>query len=465
MTSRVGDKSEEHRKTSVSELLPWLTFVETSEWSRKASLVRISFVLASVILMEFALGQKPPWFEVYGLIVASYLALESAHIIYNLCGIRKPWWWLALLAAPVFIVCREVAVHPGALCGYSTFVDNLLPAGVQVRGSFFDRWAFNFFTAALPEELFKICPVLIAFAIGRLISSPWRERLGVWEPLDGILLGSSCAMGFSVAETVYTVVMHGTSIGTLVLSSDNAALWAFPRGLSEVAGHAAYTGFLGYTIGLVVIRPRRWWFTLPFGLLIATLAHSLWDATSSYYNGTAYIIALIEAIVFYVLLAAAILQARRISPTRQWNFATDFIGSRGARSGPGAAVPTPAAASRQSVSAVAVAPAVGESAEKPPESAAEFNLYVAGKIVPLALGRKIRASEIVGLTANDDSGVVAEIVSSPKHPDAIGLKNLSTTFWRARFPGNFEETVQTGQSIAISRGIVFIFWETRGEVL
>jgi len=59
-----------------------------------------------------------------------------------------------------------------------------------------------FFGAGLMEELLKALPVLLAYVVGSRLSFPWRERIGVWEPLDGILLGAASAVGFTLLETL-----------------------------------------------------------------------------------------------------------------------------------------------------------------------------------------------------------------------------------------------------------------------
>jgi RsiW-degrading membrane proteinase PrsW (M82 family) len=83
---------------------------------------------------------------------------------------------------------------------FRTILPGSLPEPTNV--SFFHLLSAMFFGAGLMEELLKILPVLMALAIGRSRRSPWRERLGVWEPLDGILLGSASAVGFTLLETL-----------------------------------------------------------------------------------------------------------------------------------------------------------------------------------------------------------------------------------------------------------------------
>ena len=58
-----------------------------------------------------------------------------------------------------------------------------------------------FFGAGLMEELIKAVPVFIFLLLGRMLKSPWREAIGVWEPLDGILIATASAAGFTLIET------------------------------------------------------------------------------------------------------------------------------------------------------------------------------------------------------------------------------------------------------------------------
>src|SRR5579863_7618251 len=343
MKSPGGKRSQSQgAPPTVSEIIPTIRMLETQEWIRKGSVISISMTLVAVFVMEFAALQDPPWYEIYALMVVCFMAVESVHTIYKLCGIRKPYWWLATMAAVTFITCRFIATDCNIYAAFNKFtnyIPNMLQLGPQAT-SFFDQWAKHYFSAAVPEEIIKISPVIIALILGRFLPSPWRERLGVREPLDGVLLGSASAMGFSAAETVYQYFLHLQCPlpGHLTLLPFNPVYLLFPRGLGEVAGHAAYTGFLGYVIGLAIVRPRRRWFTLLSGFVIATLAHSVYDATvelSGFYS----ILSLFVAIACYVLLAAAILKAREISPTRAYNFATNFM-----RGLPGdSALPAPSA--------------------------------------------------------------------------------------------------------------------------
>jgi RsiW-degrading membrane proteinase PrsW (M82 family) len=82
----------------------------------------------------------------------------------------------------------------------------------------------------------------------------------------------------------------------------------------------AYSGYLGYFIGLSVLKPRKRWRILITGYLTASGLHALWNSTGYY----SVVLLAIVGIISYAFLAAAILKARALSPTRSENFATNI---------------------------------------------------------------------------------------------------------------------------------------------
>ncbi|HEY9601863.1 MAG TPA: PrsW family glutamic-type intramembrane protease, partial [Allocoleopsis sp.] len=168
-------------------------------------------------------------------------------------------------------------------------------------------------------------PLLGAFLIGVLLPSPWRERVGVWEPLDGILLGTASAVGFTLLETLGQYVPEIINDATLQAGVGDSQLLGLqlliPRVLGSVAGHMAYSGYFGYFIGLSVLKPSSCVPTLIIGYLCAAILHALWNATGF----VSPILLAVVGTLSYALLAAAILKARALSPTRSQNFATGFF--------------------------------------------------------------------------------------------------------------------------------------------
>lgn len=269
-----------------------------------------------VVLMFGAVGHS----AAFNLLLAAYLASAAYYFVYQLCGKHKPWWVLLSSAlATVLILLSPV------LIGFLVVFREILPGKLPDNGeqiSFFSFLIRMFFGAGLMEEMLKALPVLGAMLLGNWLRSPWRERIGVWEPLDGILLGTASAVGFTLLETLGQYVPNVIQNVTLQGGADAGQLVGLqlliPRILGSVSGHMAYSGYLGYFIGLSVLKPRKRWQILGVGYFSAAALHALWNA-----SGTASVLLLaLVGVVSYMFLAAAILKARALSPNRAQNFAT-----------------------------------------------------------------------------------------------------------------------------------------------
>jgi RsiW-degrading membrane proteinase PrsW (M82 family) len=112
--------------------------------------------------------------------------------------------------------------------------------------------------------------------------------------------------------TLQTGVGTGQLVGLQLL---------IPRILGSVAGHMAYSGYLGYFIGLSVLKPRKRWQILGVGYFTAAVLHALWNSTGLISG----LLLAVVGVLSYAFLTAAILKARALSPTRSQNFATRFL--------------------------------------------------------------------------------------------------------------------------------------------
>ncbi|WP_250121779.1 PrsW family glutamic-type intramembrane protease [Chroococcidiopsis sp. CCMEE 29] len=305
---------------SFSQLFPILS--TGRDLTSKAYLIPGILTVIFVVLMFATVGQ-PEAASFNQILVATYLAGAAYYFVYQLCGKHKPWWVLLGTALTTVLILLG-PILPLFIYIFRNLLPGRFPTAIE-SVSFPELLVRMFFGAGLMEELLKALPVLGAYFLGRRLHSPWRERLGVWEPLDGILLGTAAAVGFTLFETLGQYVPEmarnaafqtGQGAGQLV-----GLQLLIPRILGSVAGHMAYSGYLGYFIGLSVLKPRKRWQILGVGYFSAAALHALW-------NSTGLVSGLLLAgvgVLSYAFLTAAILKARALSPTRSQNFATRFL--------------------------------------------------------------------------------------------------------------------------------------------
>jgi RsiW-degrading membrane proteinase PrsW (M82 family) len=305
---------------SFTQLFPIIS--TGKDLTRKAYLIPGILTVVFVVLMFATVGQP----QVNQVLVATYIAFAAYYFIYQLCGKAKPWWVLFASALTTAVILLTPVLDL-----FIFVFRGLLPGNLpseQESITFTELLLRMFFGAGLMEELLKAIPILAAFVIARGLSSPWRERIGVAEPLDGILLGTASAVGFTLLETLGQYVPNITQAVSAQMGTgagDLAGLQlVIARILGSVAGHMAYSGYFGYFIGLAVLKPSKSWQILSVGYLTASGLHALWNATGVL-NG---LLLVVVGVLSYAFLMAAILKARALSPTRSQNFATRFLGPK-----------------------------------------------------------------------------------------------------------------------------------------
>ncbi|MEO1427701.1 MAG: PrsW family glutamic-type intramembrane protease [Cyanobacteria bacterium J06633_8] len=288
----------------------------------KAYLIPGILTVIFVVLM-FATVGKPQANQV---IVAVYIAFAAYYFIYQLCGKHKPWWVLMTVALSTALILVSPILDLFIFV-FREILPGRLPTA-QEPITFTELLVRMFFGAGLMEELLKILPVIGIYLIGLKLSSPWKERVGVWEPLDGILLGAASAVGFTLLETLGQYVPEATQSAAIQSGTETGQLVGLqlliPRILGSVAGHMAYSGYLGYFIGLAVLKPKLGRQILLVGYLSASALHALWNTTGA---NNALLLVLV-GVLSYAFLMAAILKARALSPNREQNFATRFFGNK-----------------------------------------------------------------------------------------------------------------------------------------
>ncbi|WP_088241644.1 PrsW family glutamic-type intramembrane protease [Calothrix rhizosoleniae] len=306
---------------SFTQLFPILS--TGKDLTTKAYLIPGIITVVFVVLM-FATLDNPQLNQV---LVATFIAFSAYYFfIYLLCGKHKPWWVLVGSGLATMLILFSPILDLFIFI-FRDILPGDLPAN-QDTITFRELLVRMFFGAGLMEELLKALPIMGAFLIGKILPSPWRERVGVWEPLDGILLGTASAVGFTLLETLGQYVPAITQ-NVAQQAGEGAGLLAgfqllIPRILGSLPGHMAYSGYLGYFVGLAVLKPRRTWQILLVGYLTASSLHALWNA-AGIING---LLLIIVGVIAYAFLMAAILKARALSPTRSQNFATRFFQSK-----------------------------------------------------------------------------------------------------------------------------------------
>lgn len=301
-----------NERVTFTQLFPILS--TGRDLRQKAYLVPGVVTVSFVVALFVAVGH-PMWFN---LLIASYLALAALYTVYRICGKAKPWWVLVTAALGTVGLLRSPV-----LPSFIFLFRETLPGQVPHEGeAFLVALIRMFFGAGLMEELLKAIPLLVLFVIGRLLPPPWNMRVGIWEPLDGILLGAASGVGFTLLETlgqyVPEIIQNTTLQAGESLNELNGLHLLIARLLGSISGHIAYSGYLGYFIGLSVLKPKQSAAILTIGYVSAAALHTLWNAMGPL---SPVLLALVGGLS-YAFLAAAILKARRLSPTRSQNFAT-----------------------------------------------------------------------------------------------------------------------------------------------
>jgi RsiW-degrading membrane proteinase PrsW (M82 family) len=299
---------------TLTQLFP--IFSSGLDLRRKAYLwpgaIGVTFVVAMFMAIDAPV--------IFNLLLASFLAIGCYYLIYQLCGKHKPAGLLLGTAIATVLLLRSPV-----LLLFMWFFRDILPGAVSSDVpvlSFPVQLIQMFFGAGLMEELLKALPLFLILGITSGLPARLRDRWGIVEPLDGILLGAASAIGFTMIETlgqyVPAMVQDAQLQAGLELSQLRGLQLLIPRLLGTISGHMAYSGYFGYFIGLSVLRPQYRWQILIVGYVTASGLHALWNTM----GGVSPVLLAIVGMLSYAFLAAAIVKARSLSPNRTQNFAT-----------------------------------------------------------------------------------------------------------------------------------------------
>lgn len=213
---------EQYNLIDVSEIFPVL--------SGKVDLHQRGFLVPSIVTVIFVVAMLAIRNNNNFLyVLAAYLAIASHYVIHKLCHKHKPWWLLVSLGLatglPILTRFHELtAIFSDILPGnFLKHQENIPSLTVE-----------EFLKACLLEELFKVLPVLLVYLLGRFLQSPKRELIGVWEPIDGILLATASATGFALVESLMKVHEEIQSKGSFA-----GLTLLIPLILGDVSGQVA----------------------------------------------------------------------------------------------------------------------------------------------------------------------------------------------------------------------------------
>ena len=401
----------------LSQMLP---IISTKQDLLKKAYLIPGLLTVLLVVGLFASVGKP---KIFNALLAVYLIGAGYYFVYQLSGKSKPWW-LPLGSAVTTIILLLSPIMPLFIFIFRQILPGSIPQGTEM--GFFPLFVHMFFGAGMMEELLKALPVFAAMAIGQKLKSPWREKVGVWEPLDGILLATASAAGFTLLETLGQYVPGIVQQVASQAGEGAGELYGIqlliPRIIGSVAGHMAYSGYFGYFIGLSVLKPSKRWLILAIGYLTASSLHALWNASGAINN----VITALAGVLAYVFLVAAILKARQLSPIRSQNWATQYINTL------------------------------------PPF--APFSLRIQQKTIPLTMGTQLQAREIPGLAAQKPNGIVAEVNANPQDPSILGLHNCSQQVWLMTFPNGQQKQIDPDRSVKLATSTKINFGSVQGEI-
>ncbi len=398
-------------------------------------------------------------------ILLTLLLLSS---IYRICGREKPAWTMLVAAITCLVLLKTL--WP-LLWGHLFYW--WVPQAWSNSPVALFRLAFFVLCTGPAEESFKAIPVILMLFIGRNVAIQFRSRVGVWEPLDGILLAAASGAAFALLES-------GTQYFTQVLEQfaqnpsvgfDNACMMAFGVGIYRFfftsMFHTSLSALNGYAIGLAVLMPKHRW-RLVLGIFaITSVLHGIYNANPfprfvavTDYGSQHPLFPYAVALFTLMLMLAAILKARQLSPTRSQNFAT--LLAVGNSPGPMLAPPplpkqgTPATGPR-----IALTP-VPQPAATAPDT---LSLRVGAHRLELVPGRAVAASDLPGVPAQPGSSIVGEVMLRPGLPGALGLMNRSAITWYALSPDGSRRDVAPLSVVSLRSGLRLQLGKLEVEVI
>jgi RsiW-degrading membrane proteinase PrsW (M82 family) len=535
MAKRPGGVMVQSTEPTRSQLIPVMT--KWTELGRTAQLGPVIFCIVFFFSMATWGTLKTIPYEIYSadgrtpidprywiytsnflIMLGIFLTTVSLWFIYRMVGKNKSWYILLGAASFTAYYLWLFLVDHDFEWMYNLFHISLAGGEPDPNSHFIQLFLSNFLGTGFFEETVKALPIFALVIAARYMTPEMRAKIGVEEPLDGILIGAASGGGFAIMETLCQYVPRSmvdiwTKTALLVYQGvppDSAAAklstmrfndlsttiqngynllgtapgikWLIIRSIDQSFGHMAYAGYFGYFIGLSVIKPEQRWKILLIGLVSASIPHALWDSVLTLDMMP---LEVAVALLSYAVLGAAVLKAREISPNRSVLQPSVLFGS--VRPSPAViATPAPVYPAPAPVYAAPVVPApppgypaapppprygLGTDAVPPPAlpqsvgpaGSLANRLRIGAKFLVIVPGLRLLEHQVPGLLAQSPGGAVAEVTRNPNDPSILGLTNLSSSAWEAVSNGTRRQ-VAPGQTIKLAPGAKIDFGSTDGEV-
>jgi RsiW-degrading membrane proteinase PrsW (M82 family) len=266
--------------------------------------------------------------------LALYIAFMVTYYINQMCGRARPGWLLTLVALFTFLLLST----PVWNYWYQLFYSVIPGTRLEKSSNMVANLTGYLFGTGLCEEGFKAIPLAFFALVGagfgwlahrstgklRARLAGVRKRIGLNEPIDGIVMGVASGSGFFIHETLgqYLPQVMGQEKYPAAQAFEGLVI-LLARGLPTLAEHSAWAGLFGYFIGLAVLQPRLAIYLVPLGWLSAAALHGAWDGIGSIISSPIVGIPLLVAdgLLGYALLGGAIFKARDISLMRTFRLA------------------------------------------------------------------------------------------------------------------------------------------------
>jgi RsiW-degrading membrane proteinase PrsW (M82 family) len=519
MAKRPGGAMVQSTEPTRSQLIPVIT--KWHELGKTAQLGPVLFCIVAFFAMSFGTtntltlqivgvdGQlEDPRDWIYSssfmIMLAIFLTMVSLYFIYRMVGKAKSWYILLGAFGFTAYYLWLFKVDHDFYGMYNFFHQSLAGGEPDANAPFLQLFIRHFLGTGFFEETVKALPIFALVLLARYMTPELRAKIGVEEPLDGILIGAASGGGFAIMETLTQYVpqdlvrtwmsvaqaFNGAQAanippatligeGSAILGTAPGLKWMIIRSIDGSFGHMAYAGYFGYFIGLSVIKPEQRWKILLIGLVSASIPHALWDSVLT--MDTVPLEAAC-ALLSYAVLAAAVLKAREISPNANILQPSVIFGTTtpAARYVPAVlTAPAPVYATPVAYTPTPSAPAaarVGLAADAAPTPARELSpsvapagsngnrLRVGAKFLVIVPGLRLLEHQVPGLMAQSPGGAVAEVTRNPNDPSVLGLTNLSSSAWQAVSGNGTRRQIEPGQTIKLAPGSKIDFGSTDGEV-